>query len=235
MAEDHDPTPPNDAVSLPSQGNAGLVGLLPEQQNGEVTVTAETPVPVVVADGAAEPATAAAVPMDEFESDVAVGAAVTEVDSEAVRLSLPRQGDAPEAVTCPSCSVVSFVAPSRRDAAGFCPACDFPLFWAGSRLAAGEDDTDDDGSHRRLPGTIGRSALASVPCPSCRELNQPSAVVCVRCGADMHPAPVPELPAPAPVIVLPEPEPEQKVLWWPPFAAAALLGVLVILAMVLSG
>ncbi|MGN6599732.1 MAG: hypothetical protein ACTHMW_10705 [Actinomycetes bacterium] len=203
------PTSPNDAVSLPAQGKAGVVGLLPEQQTA-----------VTVAPAASD--------------DREVTPSVAEVDDEAVRLALPRQGDAPEAVTCPACGAVSFVAPSRRDAAGFCPSCDFPLFWAGSRIEAGADDTDDDGAYRRLPGTVGRTALASLPCPQCRELNQPAAVVCVRCGSAMHPVVV--TPAPVPVAVVePEVVPEPDALWWPPFAAAAVLGLLIILAMILAG
>ena len=50
---------------------------------------------------------------------------------------------------------------------------------------------------RRRPGTGGREIPSHEPCPVCREPNRVTAVFCQRCGADMHPAPVPPGAAPA--------------------------------------
>ncbi|MFN8075066.1 MAG: hypothetical protein U0Q15_06550 [Kineosporiaceae bacterium] len=130
-------------------------------------------------------------------------------------------------LTCPDCGSVVDVDLARREAAGFCPACDYPLFWArpGDVLEpAGGGDTDTDGAHHRAPGTLGTDALVSVPCPACGELNPPGAATCWRCGSGLEPAPPPP-PAPIPS---PLPEPEVVVVhapgppwWWWALVAAA--------------
>ncbi len=136
-----------------------------------------------------------------------------------------------EVIVCPECGTPSPVALSRRDSHDFCPNCDYPLFWARP-----QDRTDDgqqgvDDARRRSPGASGALLLATVPCPACSELNLPSAVVCIRCGADMvpppPPAPVP-VPMPVPVVVAPpprEPEPPLRFPWWWYLAMLAIGGV----------
>lgn len=126
-------------------------------------------------------------------------------------------------VTCPSCGAVSAVAESRRAADDFCRSCDYPLFWAVERAAPPAQEVADSGL-RRLPGTAGRAALAALACPACTEPNPPAALVCGRCGADLHPAPVVEEPEPEPVFVEPEPvveEPPNR--WWVWLVVAAVL------------
>jgi len=114
-------------------------------------------------------------------------------------------------VTCPECGTVSPVHPGQRLASDFCPSCDYPLFWARPSAVA-VDAEDSDEARRRAPGTSGTAAAASLACPSCAELNLPTAVVCVRCGASMLPPPPaaePPLPEPQPVVVVqPAPPPE---------------------------
>jgi hypothetical protein len=132
-----------------------------------------------------------------------------------------------EEVTCPNCGAVARISSARRDSEAFCPTplCDFPLFWAQARRPAAPPVGDDgDGALRRLPGTVGRSSLASLPCPACHERNSATGVFCVRCGAELRPAPVvvraPE-PAPAPPPVV---DPEPPTPWWP-YAFAAFVVV----------
>jgi hypothetical protein len=108
-----------------------------------------------------------------------------------------------EWVSCPECGEASMIDPSQRRADDFCPKCDVPLFWARAAVVAMAGDATG-ASLRRLPGTVGRAATASVACPHCDEPNSPIAVVCVRCGLPMVLEPEPE-PEPEP---LPEPEPE---------------------------
>lgn len=139
-------------------------------------------------------------------------------------------------VLCPSCGQPGLVDASRRDAEDFCATCDYPLFWVPSQLVLLAGD-GGDGSLRRLPGTVGRAALAAVPCPSCQEPNAPSAVDCIRCGAPLHPVAVVEAPAPEPE---PEPVPEpavvQKRSWWPWVALiAALLAIVVLIVLLQHG
>ncbi|OIQ84949.1 double zinc ribbon [mine drainage metagenome] len=141
--------------------------------------------------------------------------------------------DAPAEVTivCPECGAPSTVSLARRDAGDFCPICDYPMFWARpqDRKGAAQDGVDD--ARWRSPGASGASLIATVPCPACRELNVPSAVVCVRCGADMNPPPPPEpepvpLPEPAPVPQeIREPEPAEPFPWWWFATVLALVGV----------
>jgi hypothetical protein len=122
----------------------------------------------------------------------------------------------PETVTCPECGTVGSVVLSRRDSADFCTNCDYPLFWTPSKIQLDRANLSDD-SLRRLPGTVGRVAVASFPCPHCAELNAVSAVDCIRCGRPLHPVrvrrePVPVYVPPAPPPV--EPEPEKGTPWW---------------------
>lgn len=119
-------------------------------------------------------------------------------------------------VTCPECGAVQDVYLNRRDAVDFCHNCDFPLFWTPSDVVRDLGAGDGD-ALRRLPGTVGRTTLASMACPNCAELNLVSAQVCVRCGQPMHPV-VEAPPPPEPIYIPPppvvEPEPEHGVPWW---------------------
>jgi len=128
--------------------------------------------------------------------------------------------------TCPACGTVGTVDFARRDATGFCAACDFPLFWSKDRIVPMSAEGPAPGALRRLPGTAGREALASLLCPQCDEPNPATGVLCVRCGAVLRPVAVAE---PEPVLVFePEPEPEAvpepERSWWP-FVVAGVLAV----------
>ncbi len=141
--------------------------------------------------------------------------------------------DAPAevAIVCPECGAPSTVSLARRDAGDFCPICDYPMFWARpqDRKGAAQDGVDD--ARWRSPGASGASLIATVPCPACQELNVPSAVVCVRCGADMNPPPPPEPePVPLPEIApapqeIREPEPAEPFPWWWFAAVIAMVGI----------
>lgn len=138
----------------------------------------------------------------------------------------------PVSVECPSCGTFGRVDFARRAAGDFCSVCDFPLFWARDRVPAPDAATADGSGLRRLPGTAGRAALASLLCPSCTEPNPPSGELCVRCGEPLRP-----VAAPAPVAEEPELEPETMpepaFRWWPYVAASvAALVVLVTLLIV---
>lgn len=128
--------------------------------------------------------------------------------------------------TCPACGTVGTVDYARRDATGFCAACDFPLFWSKDRILPMSADGPAPGALRRLPGTAGREALASLLCPQCDEPNPATGELCVRCGAVLRPVAVVE---PEPVLVFepepePEAEPEPERSWWP-FVVAGVLAV----------
>ena len=123
----------------------------------------------------------------------------------------------PASITCPECGASAMVEVTRRDALDFCQRCDFPLFWARDQVVLGEPIDSNGDALRRLPGTLGRVAIASVPCPHCNEPNLPTATLCVRCGLTMQASrpPAPPRPRQAP---LPEPamapledEPNR---WW---------------------
>lgn len=156
----------------------------------------------------------------------------TEVTSTAVTAA-PQPSREP--VTCPECGTAAMVMLNRRDASDFCATCDFPLFWTPAAVQREASMRADEDSLRRLPGTVGRVTVASLPCPHCAEPNALSAEVCVRCGRPMR---VEELPAPAPAPVYvppppPEPEPDKRVPWW----AWALvgLGVAIIIVLIVLG
>jgi phage FluMu protein Com len=141
-------------------------------------------------------------------------------------------------VTCPECGAVQQVQLNRRDSTDFCRACDFPLFWTPAQVLREREDANDGQSLRRLPGTVGRTTLASTPCPHCRELNTVTAEVCVRCGLSMRPVAPP--PPPEPVYVPPPPppvveEPEPESRWWIwVLAATIVIVVAVVVALVLT-
>lgn len=144
-------------------------------------------------------------------------------------------------VTCPDCGARTEIVAGRRDASDFCRACDFPLFWSGSAVTAQASDDEADAAMRRLPGASGKGIAYSVPCPSCGELNLPTAHFCLRCTGSMTPPPPPvpvPLPLPAPV---PPPEPVVTVVeparfpwWWLVLAGLAMTAFVVGIAFVAS-
>jgi hypothetical protein len=142
-----------------------------------------------------------------------------------------------ELVTCPECGATQDVQLNRRDAVDFCQRCDFPLFWAPQQPTRDRETGAETESLRRLPGTVGRSTLASVPCPHCFELNTVSAVVCVRCERSMHPVepapPPPALPPPPPEPVYVEPE--RATPWWVWLVVAFGAGAIAMVVLTLSG
>ncbi len=115
-----------------------------------------------------------------------------------------------ETVTCPRCGTAGVVDVARRDAAGFCVQCDYPLFWAVRQTVLSGAEAGDD-ARRRLPGTVGAQRIASFACPHCAEPNPPRAETCLRCGRPMVVVPV---PAPPLVVVAPpavvEPPPPRR-------------------------
>lgn len=142
-----------------------------------------------------------------------------------------------ELVTCPECGATQQVQVSRRDAADFCERCDFPLFWVTQRVTRDRDDGATE-SLRRLPGTVGRTSLASVPCPHCAEPNTVRAVVCVRCELPMHPVaappPPPMQPPPPPPLPL-EVEPERGTPWWLWVIVGVFAVTILVVVLVLTG
>lgn len=140
----------------------------------------------------------------------------------------------PVAITCPECSASAMVELTRRDALDFCQRCDFPLFWSRDQVVFSEPIDSNDDALRRLPGTLGRVVIASVPCPHCNEPNLPTATLCVRCGLSMQASAVPAPPPPRPV---PLPEPPMEPLddepnrWW--IWLLVLLSVLLVAGIVL--
>jgi hypothetical protein len=125
-------------------------------------------------------------------------------------------GTPAEPVVCPRCGTPGVVDLARRDAAGFCSRCDYPLFWAVRQPAAGGVEAGDD-ARRRLPGTVGAQTIASLTCPHCAEPNPPRTQVCLRCGRPMviapEPAPV-AVVVPPPPAAAPAPEPAPLPLWF---------------------
>lgn len=118
-------------------------------------------------------------------------------------------GASVDTVTCPECGTLSALDLLRRDASGFCPQCDFPLFWAERGPGRVDAATVDLGPVRRSPGVEGEVAGVAVACPTCGEHNAHARGPCVRCGADLTPPPPPVLPPP------PAPEPEPRVVHVP--------------------
>lgn len=167
---------------------------------------------------------------DSYEEPVEEPAAATEV----VTLPEPTPaGDARVSVACPSCGTTGWVDYARRDASAFCTVCDYPLFWARERVSVVGDDESEGSSLRRLPGTAGRAALASLLCWHCTEPNPPTASVCLRCGADLAGPPREEpvfVPEPEPELVVTEVAPEPGFRWWP-YVLASLAALLVLLVL----
>lgn len=151
--------------------------------------------------------------------------------------TVPPPATARDRVTCPECGAVQEVYLNRRDAVDFCHSCDFPLFWTPSEVVRDRGAGDGE-ALRRLPGTVGRTTLASTACPHCSELNLVNAQVCIRCGQPMHPvaeAPPPPVPVyvpPPPPIV--EPEPKRGVPWWVWATSVALVVGVVLLILFLT-
>ena len=137
------------------------------------------------------------------------------------------------AVECPGCGTDVEIEPGSRSAELFCARCDYPLFWVTPPRSPEDDDTGDMVLRRR-PGAAGIRLPASVPCPTCRELNVVLEVFCLRCGAPMQPEPEPE---PEPVVVVvelpPPPEPEPEPGWWEPWmtGVAMIVGVTILAAL----
>ncbi|HEY5879378.1 MAG TPA: hypothetical protein VIU11_10720 [Nakamurella sp.] len=153
----------------------------------------------------------------------------------------PRTTGATDVVTCPECGQLATVNMARRSADDFCRNCDFPLFWAKGTVIMPEGQ-DTGPSLRRLPGTVGRAATASLICPHCAEPNSPTAEICVRCALSLRPVEIAEpAPPPEPIIVFePDPEPEPEPApgfdwWWVVAGVMALVAVaLIILLIVLQ-
>ena len=152
----------------------------------------------------------------------------------------PEREDGLTTVTCPSCATTGYVDPAGRSSAGFCLKCDYPLFWARERVVQAPGTGNVEEALRRLPGTGGRDAIASIACPVCTELNPVTGVYCIRCDSDLRPPAVvvaPVVVAP-PVVYLPPPpapEPEPEILWWPWIALAVLtVALLITLVVVLD-
>lgn len=155
--------------------------------------------------------------------------------------AMPERGTAgaTDVVTCPECGQLATVNMARRSADDFCRNCDFPLFWARGTVIAPEDQ-ETGASLRRLPGTVGRAATASLICPHCAEPNSPTAEICVRCALSLHPVEIPEPePEPEPIIVFePDPEPEPEPApgfdwWWVVAGVMALIAVVLIVLLIL--
>jgi hypothetical protein len=134
-------------------------------------------------------------------------------------------------ITCPGCGTVSHFEELRRSSTEFCRSCDYPLFWARSTLVgARAGEVDGDTGLRRLPGTAGRTTVATVTCWACQEPNLVAATICVRCGSDLAGPPAPEpAPEPAPVVEVVE---EVVVVESTPPWTWIVLGVLFLLGLV---
>ena len=141
-------------------------------------------------------------------------------------------------VACPSCGTVSHFEELTRDAGAFCRVCDYPLFWARPPRAGGVDDEQGADGLRRLPGTAGRVELATIDCPVCTEPNPVTASICIRCGADLRPAPptavVPVAPPPPPAPAPPPPPPPAKRVIWPWILLAVLAVAAVVVLLILT-
>lgn len=166
-------------------------------------------------------------PTTEFTPIVADAPAASAVATAADQLAASE----PERVVCPECGTAAVITVNRRDSADFCKQCDFPLFWTPSAVIRDASMRTNDESLRRLPGTVGRVTVASLPCPHCAEPNLLSAQTCVRCGLPMR---LEAPPAPERVYVAPPPmepvlEPEKGVPWWVWAAIAIILAATIAL------
>jgi hypothetical protein len=122
-----------------------------------------------------------------------------------------------EVLNCPECGTTATVTVNRRESSDFCRVCDYPLFWTPSRVHYDNGARSADETLRRLPGTVGRATVASLPCPHCAEPNALTAQICVRCGQSMYPVAAPP-PPPPPAYIAPPPAvevvPERGIAWW---------------------
>lgn len=144
-------------------------------------------------------------------------------------------------VTCPACGTVSYLEELSRAAEAFCRVCDFPLFWSRGERVLGGGEGGSAGL-RRLPGTAGRVDVATIDCPVCKEPNPVARTICIRCGAELRPAPVPPpvpppppLPPP-PVVRLPDPVPVVEetgsLLWlWVMLGIAAAVAIVLLVVL----
>ncbi len=145
---------------------------------------------------------------------------------------------------CPRCHTHSEFGTLAQDAASFCPACDFPMFFAAEEVVvqgAAFDPAVD--YRRRFPGVKGVSGIAPRACWYCEELNPAeNGSTCWRCGNDLSgPPPTPDpvitpgpVPAP-PSQIVEELEDEEPVDWgpWRLTAVLAALALLIFLAFLL--
>jgi len=132
-------------------------------------------------------------------------------------------------ILCPNCGTETEDPQGSRSSEGFCPACDFPLFF--NRGVAQKVDTDTAAAKSRLPGVAGLGKRAWLPCPDCAELNPRDGVTCLRCGAILvPPEPEPE-PEPEPVIIIRETivDPVRRRVW-PYRVQGALIGAVSMVA-----
>ena len=143
----------------------------------------------------------------------------------------------PTTIRCPSCSTdVPLTNGSlQADAAGFCPHCDYPLFFAPTKnQLVVEENTE--ASLRRLPGTGGHVIVGKRTCPNCGENNEMKDTVthCWRCDALLDPPPPPpkaveQPPPPPPPAPPPAPEPRN---WWPWILGGVTAALLIVLLIV---
>lgn len=121
-------------------------------------------------------------------------------------------------VVCPTCNTVSHLSDVERDAGSFCTTCDYPLFWAKRTAFAGNAiDLSEGAGLRRLPGTEGWAIGEKLICPVCAEPNLVTETFCVRCGADLHPKPLPPIFIPStPAPALEEPRHRRRHRNWLP-------------------
>lgn len=135
-------------------------------------------------------------------------------------------------IECPGCGAEIDEVPLERTSEAFCPACDFPVFFASGPVVR---VPVEDGSRERNPGVAGRVRRVAVACPVCAEPNPRDGLHCLRCGALLSPPPPTEpevevVPEPEPA---PEPPPPPPNRWWIPFLVGVLVGSLVTLLAVL--
>lgn len=141
-------------------------------------------------------------------------------------------------VTCPTCGTVSHLDEVGRDAGAFCRVCDYPLFWIRAATSGeGEGGLSGDPGLRRLPGTGGLVAIATIRCWNCDEPNPITGVYCIRCDAELHPAPVVALPLSPTLPVYAEPPPEPvppkpPLIPWAWVPAAVMTLILVVFCLV---
>jgi hypothetical protein len=136
-------------------------------------------------------------------------------------------------VECPGCGTIWEGNDIRPHAEWFCGTCDYPLFWA--LPGGGHNALEGDGALSRLPGTDGRSTLASLACPACGERNPPVPTAnCLRCGAPLTPA-APALAPPTELVAAAVPTvPVKQRRIWPWVLATGALALALVVVAVLS-